>query len=368
MENKSTEPPIKRNTTKVLLVSGGIIVFLLIGSAFLLFLACLGVSYPIQILFDTFLGWYSFITRVIPLMSVSVNDVMTALILSVSIAVVIQLLGSYFIRHFHKQNRDSVPDHWRIRWTFAVMVLLVISFAGGFAVVGVAHQSARLVGGDEDFLRRGRSAMRRSTSKNNLKQIGLAMHNYHDLHSRLPIGGTFRAGEPHHSWVTRLLPYLDQKPLYDKIDFHQPWTAKINRQHFQSDLYIIQNPGLKSNYDNGKSSEEAFQGYQPSHYAANSRVLNVNGGMNFKEITDGTSNTILAGEIRSNIKPWGDPTNFRDPARGINQSPHGFGGPFKGGANILLGDGSVRFISEEIDPTVLKALSTPDGNETVGDF
>ena len=58
------------------------------------------------------------------------------------------------------------------------------------------------------------------------------------------------------------------------------------------------------------------------------------------------------------FKPWGHPANWRDPAKGLNQSPEGFGGPFPGGANILFADGSVRFIKNTINPTVFRALAT----------
>ncbi len=67
---------------------------------------------------------------------------------------------------------------------------------------------------------------------------------------------------------------------------------------------------------------------------------------------------ILAGNLR----------NFRDPALGINQNRRGFGSPFTGGANFLLGDGSARFLSDKIDPKVLKALSTPNGREPLREF
>jgi hypothetical protein len=88
----------------------------------------------------------------------------------------------------------------------------------------------------------------------------------------------------------------------------------------------------------------------------------------FSEITDGTSNAILAGEVNANFEPWGKPGNCRDPRLGLNKSPHGFGSPFIGGGHFLMADGAVKFISENIDPQVLKAIATPDGGEPVGDF
>src|SRR5262249_41898578 len=107
-------------------------------------------------------------------------------------------------------------------------------------------------------------------------------------------------------------------------------------------------------------------GYGLSHYAANSRVLAANKGMRKQDITDGAANTILFGEVNANFKPWGHPMNFRDPAKGVNQSPYGFGGPRgAGGASFALAAGSVRFVSERADPDVLRALATPAGGEEV---
>ena len=68
--------------------------------------------------------------------------------------------------------------------------------------------------------RRAREPARRSQCKNNLKQIGLALHNYHETYGAFPPAYTVDAdGKRLHSWRTLILPYLDQAPLYDKIDF-----------------------------------------------------------------------------------------------------------------------------------------------------
>ena len=86
-------------------------------------------------------------------------------------------------------------------------------------------------------------------------------------------------------------------------------------------------------------------------------------------MTDGTSNTILAGEVSGGFMAWGDPENRRDPGNGFGTAPNQFGGPeAQRGVQMLLADGSVRFISENINPQTLKALASPDGKEQVGDF
>ena len=106
-----------------------------------------------------------------------------------------------------------------------------------------------------------------------------------------------------------------------------------------------------------------------SHYSVNSRVMHGNFALRREDVKDGLSNTIMGGEVNANFRPWGDPVNWRDPAVGLGKSPDGFGGPWKSGVTqFLFMDGSVRALSNDIDPQVLKALSTPAGGEDVHEF
>ena len=81
-------------------------------------------------------------------------------------------------------------------------------------------------------------------------------------------------------------------------------------------------------------------GFALSHFAANQHVMGPNRGLKLKDITDGTSQTLLVGEVNSLLQPWGAPTNYRDPMRGLNKDPRGFGGDNDpGGVMFIFADG-----------------------------
>lgn len=326
----------------------------------------MGLIFPFRFVFLLCVGWASFILRTLSRLTISPSLTLMFLASLLLFAVGFHLA----CRRFGGTDPDDLAEvkPWQKRWSLSLVMMLLLLTVSGICVISVTHQLFWIVTTEDKIIESRRSLMaaRRTSSKINLKQIGLALHNYHDTHRLFPVGGTFdKAGQPQHSWVTPLLPYLDQQPLYDQIDFNQPWTAADNRQPFETRLIVLQSPGMPYDFT---EAEGKAAGYKPAHYAANSRVLSANSGMDLRKITDGSSNTILAGEVRSDIKAWGDPTNFRDPTEGINRNPRGFGSPFKGGAHVLMGDGAARFLSEDIDPEVLKALSTPQGGEPVGEF
>ncbi|MCA9007631.1 MAG: DUF1559 domain-containing protein, partial [Planctomycetaceae bacterium] len=94
--------------------------------------------------------------------------------------------------------------------------LYYTALTGGILLLGLIIVPAVL-----PPVEQSRDAARRSTSKNNLKQIGLAIHLYDDRHDLLPAGSIERAaGQPGHSWLTAILPYIGEEPLYRQIDFN----------------------------------------------------------------------------------------------------------------------------------------------------
>lgn len=234
----------------------------------------------------------------------------------------------------------------------SLIIILAVVGVGGIFVVGILL--ALLL----PAVQQAREAARRSQSKNNLKQIGLAMYNYHETHRVLPPGGTLTVeGAPSQSWQTFLLPYMDQGPLYNQIDFDYAWNHPANQGFFTKEIPVYLNP----NIDEIVSPE----GLALSHYVGNKLMMGPNGNSRFRNVTDGLANTILAYEAGEDFKPWGDPTNFAVPADRIGPPNRS---ATTGGNQVLMGDGSVRFVSEKIDPAVLKALSTPDGGERIDEY
>lgn len=217
-----------------------------------------------------------------------------------------------------------------------LVVLLVLAVLIGILLPGIV---------------RARQQARRIQSKNQLKQFGLALHNYHDNFEVFPMGSTVdRNGRMLHSWVTRMLPYFDASPVYNSLNFDYGWDDPRNASQFKSHFYGFHIPNASPLTD--------AHGFALIHYAANSQVLGVNTALKIDEFTDGISNTILAGECRDNFVAWGGPNNTRDPARGI-RGPTTFGHPFGDGVQFLMADGAVRWFATNVDPRILQPLSTP---------
>ena len=318
---------------------------------------CMGADLPFHFAF----GWVLFLKRVVPQARIDGGGVATAVVCLFLFAA-----GTHsFLGWLHGQMRgasgtqDPVERRWKLRWTASLVALVVVMFVAGLATAGVAHQVGWLLTSEETLMASGaRLAAMRTQSLNNLKQIGIGLHNYHEEHGTFPPGGTFDAlGRPLHGWQAMLLPYLDRQGLYDGIDFAAPWDDPGNASVFRTTVPLYLNPGNPAKPD--------AAGYAPSHYAGNAHLLGGDVPRSQQDVEDGTSNTLMAGEVAGGFKPWGDPTNWRDPALGINRSPEGFGGPSKGGASFLFADGSVRFLRDSTDPAILKALGTPSGGEVV---
>jgi prepilin-type processing-associated H-X9-DG protein len=263
-------------------------------------------------------------------------------------------------------------DENGLKWT-SRNSLPSIPFVGsvtGLATVGVVV--ALLL----PAIQQARGAARRSVSINNLKQMGLALHNYHDVHRSFPQGthpNEDLKPEKRLSWQANILPYLDQAPLYQQIDFDEAWDSDANKGLMNTKLQVFQNPGTKVEKEpkHGTTHYVGIAGIGKNAASLpitdkNAGVFGYNRKTGLRDITDGSSNTLMVSEASKSFGAWG--AGGVGTIRGFVKKPYingpdGIGGPSRGGCNMLFCDGAVRFISENIDPTVLENLARMhDGN------
>jgi len=263
-----------------------------------------------------------------------------------------------------------------LKWTSrnSLPSIPFVGSATGLATVGVA--AALLL----PAVQSARGAARRSVSKNNLKQMGLALHNYHDTHNSFPQGthpNEDLKTEKRLSWQANILPFLDQAPLYNQIDFDAAWDSDANKELMSTKLQVLQNPGLKldTGPKHGTTHYVGIAGIGKNAASLpitdkNAGVFGYNRKTRIADIRDGTSNTLMVSEASKSFGAWG--AGGVGTIRGFVKKPYingpdGIGGPSPGGANMLFCDGSVRFLSEKIDPTVLENLARMnDGNPIPG--
>jgi prepilin-type N-terminal cleavage/methylation domain-containing protein len=251
------------------------------------------------------------------------------------------------------------PTVWPWSRTFKLIGLMLLMFSAGIAAIGVTHQIVWLATTKERLTQGSIAAAHAVQARNNMKQLAIASQSHDDESKTLPAGATFDAnGRALHGWQTALLPYIEHGQLHGQIDLAAPWNAPANARLFKQEVALFMHPYI------GTTNADAD--FAPSHFAGNIHVLGAR-PLALKDITDGTSNTLLFGEVAYDIKPWGMPLNCRDPALGLNV-PHGFANPMGRDVVFAFADGSVRSIRTDIAPHVLKALSTPKGGEKVDGF
>ncbi len=229
-------------------------------------------------------------------------------------------------------------------------------------------------------VQQARAAARRSQSKNNLKQLALALHNYHDVNGNLPSGthpNEKLKPEDRLSWLASVLPFVEQAALFKAVDFDESWDDEANERAANIRIPTFLNPGRPVNSKGpGETHYVGIAGLgedAPMLPANHKRagIFGVNRKTRFREVTDGLSNTMMTSEASGKIGPWiagGDSTIRPLTKKPYINGPDGIGGPYTGGCNIGLADGSVRFVSENIDPTVFEHLSTIADGNAIGNF
>jgi prepilin-type N-terminal cleavage/methylation domain-containing protein len=287
-------------------------------------------------------------------------------------------------------------------------------------------------------VQQAREAARRTQCKNNMMQIALALNNYMMAHEALPPGtqnvsGPIQSKEGagyHMSWMTQILPYLEQQNVYNHIDFNKsvydPANVPARQQRINSFL-------CPSDGSSGVSPTAGITSYYGIHNdfetpidVNQNGVMFLNSSIRYEQITDGSSNTIYVAECRLNTgsdlgwmsgtrsslrnlvvatpnnppaaapssnDPAGGPiaasqpeatfrlhatslsningSNLRQELADMEAGREFVGGPSSfhvGGGHFVMGDGAVRFISQNIDPKTFRNLGHRSDGEMLKDF
>lgn len=200
-----------------------------------------------------------------------------------------------------------------------------------------------------------REAATRAQSANNLKQIALAMHNYHDTYGRFPPQATYdKNGKPMLSWRVMILPFIEQKNLYNRFHLDEPRDSEHNKK-----LLTIMPKTYRSPQDQ-ESNKEYTTYYQG--FVGKGTFFEGKQGIRIADITDGTSNTIMIVEA-SKAVPWTKPEDLPyDPAKPLPK----LGVPSTDYFLAAICDGSVRTFTHKITPQTLRGAITRDGGEVRG--
>lgn len=253
-----------------------------------------------------------------------------------------------------------------------------------------------------------REAARRTQCTNNLKQLGLALHNYHGVHreipqeeyfvGEIPVDEDFVGLSSAWTWGTMVLPFVEQTALYNTFDTRFSPTDAMNIERIGTPLSVFRCPSEVANRVELVADFLTFEEYSLSvdNYAYNGEVPE--NGLKFGDVTDGLSNTFLLSETVYNsklipggefgrlslapsacvatlaLKGWSD-THFtlssvltsrivdpKDIFLGESSSYH------TAGAHFVLFDGSVRFFAQTTSESMLEAFSSPQGGEVISQF
>jgi prepilin-type processing-associated H-X9-DG protein len=212
-----------------------------------------------------------------------------------------------------------------------------------------------------------RESGRRATCVHNLERIGLAMHSYHEKYGGFPPAYIpDENGKPMHSWRVLILPFMDQQTLYAKYRFDEPWNGEHNMELAAKMPREYRCP---SDPTPGKPETTNYAMLVGPHAISDGPH-----GRRLDDITDSPSKTIMVAEaIEAGIN-WLKPRDLdaekmtfriKRPNNVPQSSILDISSRHPGGAEVLFCDGSVMFISDDVAPKVIEALTTIDGGETV---
>ena len=240
-----------------------------------------------------------------------------------------------------------------------------------------------------------RASARRIQCLNQMRQLGLALHNYHDNYQAFPAGtwvlGPASPIQSGWGWGAMILPHLDQVPLYQSIDFKIRTAVGSNLPLIGTPVSLWRCPSeISGDRLHINSDDHSPYDLASGNYCGSGGVLDDMSATRMGDISDGTSQTLLLGEriVQSGIdgglsftSAWIGQVAFDDGyeyrcvphltasrQHPINESlleSQCFGSRHTGGAHFVLCDGSARFFSQNIDANMFEALGTPSGGEVV---
>lgn len=272
-------------------------------------------------------------------------------------------------------------------------------------------------------VQQAREAARRSQCKNNIKQLGLALHNYHDTFRVLPPGAiqNFQTNAQNEAtWISMILPYIDQQAIYNKANFSSCFGCTSSPGNPSYEITTILIPMMLCPSD--RSVDLALNAYRRGNYVANSGIgalqslttpkdpsrisgpFTMNSRTEMRDFLDGSSNTVLVSEVMKvdgndfrGVMHYPEGSLYqhdRTPNTGIpdgirtslcvsvprapcvgthsayndRQITMSARSQHIGGVHVLMGDGSGRFISDNISLTIWQGLGTQDKGEVLGEF
>ncbi len=202
------------------------------------------------------------------------------------------------------------------------------------------------------FSRTGQAAAR-SNTVNNLKQLGLAMHNYESTFNTMPPAAILgKKGKPLLSWRVAVLPYIEQDNLYRQFKLDEPWDSDHNKKLLDTtpmpkifEVVGTSKPGTK---------ETHFQVFR-----GNGAMFDLVQGVKIAQIVDGTSNTFMIAQAKTAV-PWTKPDDIEyDPKKDAHEFFLWVGEI----TNVAFADGSVRTIAKSVKAASLHANITKGGGE-----
>jgi len=293
-------------------------------------------------------------------------------------------------------THDLMPAPNRRRGITLVEFLVVISIIGVLLMIlfPAVHRS--------------REAARRTQCQNNLKQIGLALHNYHDIHNSLPSGWTgvsggnpSALGGPGWGWGSQLLPQIDQFPLRETTRFDLPIVSSVNEMIRTAEIEVYRCPSdrteptwrlsgarlsavriASANYVGAYGSRgwDDLTAERQGQQLKGNGVFYHNSSTQFLDIIDGLSGTVLAGERASSsqqnrhstwvgVVPGAENAIARVVATGEttpgtrSKRARGFNSNHGTGAYFLFGDGRVKYVDGRIAEAIFQSLLSRAGGE-----